>query len=82
MTIVSAYKSDIGRGSKETNEDYVWVDENHGLFIVADGVGGQEAGDIASQLTAETVGDYIVDKLQRLAEPAEWTHLALYVSIR
>ncbi len=69
MTIVSAYKSDKGRGPKKTNEDYIWADEQHKLFIVADGVGGQEAGDIASQLTAKTVGHYIVAKLQHQNPP-------------
>jgi protein phosphatase len=63
MPIVSAHKCDIGRQSKQ-NDDYVWVDEEMGLYIVADGMGGHEAGDIASKLTATTVGSSIVEKVK------------------
>jgi serine/threonine protein phosphatase PrpC len=68
MTIVSAHKSDIGSRRKR-NEDYVWVDEPSGLFIVADGMGGHEAGDVASQLAATTVGEMILDELKDRTEP-------------
>ena len=68
MTIVSAYKSDTGRRRKR-NEDFVWVDEENRLFIVADGMGGHEAGDVASQLAATTVGDWITSELKEKTEP-------------
>lgn len=68
MTIVSAHKSDTGRKRKR-NEDYLWVDETTRLFIVADGMGGHEAGDVASQLAATTVGESITTELREATEP-------------
>src|SRR5262245_47372873 len=64
MPVISAHKSDIGR-KKNRNEDCVWVDEQAGLYILADGMGGQEAGEIASQLAADTIRGLVVDKLMR-----------------
>jgi len=68
MTIVSAYKCDIGRMRKQ-NEDHVWVDEQAGLYIVADGMGGQEAGDVASRLATVTVGPLVIDRFKSHSKP-------------
>jgi len=46
--------SDKGQVRKE-NEDNFLVMEEHRLFCVADGMGGQEAGKLASQTTLESV---------------------------
>jgi len=54
MPIVFAFKSDVGQIRKH-NEDFIWVDEDVGIFIIADGLGGHEAGEVASRLTATTV---------------------------
>ena len=45
--------SDVGK-RRRRNEDSVLADPQSGLFIVADGVGGRAAGDIASRLTVDT----------------------------
>ncbi len=49
--------SDIGL-VRETNEDSYICDPPH-LFIVADGMGGHVAGEIASKLAISTVNNYI-----------------------
>lgn len=49
--------SDIGL-VRETNEDSYFCDPPH-LFIVADGMGGHVAGEIASKLAVTTVINYI-----------------------
>jgi serine/threonine protein phosphatase PrpC/CRP-like cAMP-binding protein len=48
-----ALRSDVGKRRKN-NEDAVLADPRHGLYVVADGVGGQAAGERASALTVET----------------------------
>lgn len=50
------YKSHVGL-VREQNEDTVLVDERRGIFILADGMGGHNAGEVASLLAAETLRD-------------------------
>ncbi len=46
--------SDTGR-KRSTNEDSLLVDESMGLFAVADGMGGHEHGEVASQMALQTL---------------------------
>ena len=55
--------TDVGK-IRKTNQDYVFTSENpigplQNLFIVADGMGGYNAGDVASQYTTEVIVDEI-----------------------
>ena len=49
--------TDVGRQRKH-NEDCVLIREQHGLFVVADGMGGHNAGDVASKLVTTSLGNY------------------------
>jgi protein phosphatase len=50
--------SDVGR-RRQLNEDSLVMDQESRLFIVADGMGGHNAGEIASKLAVETVLNFI-----------------------
>lgn len=54
MHIECGARSDQGR-IRTSNEDFYIADIQNGIFLVADGMGGHAAGEIASQRTAEKV---------------------------
>ena len=50
--------TDVGR-RREANEDCFAVVPEDGLFIVADGMGGHAAGEVASRLAVSAIADFI-----------------------
>jgi protein phosphatase len=54
---IAAGISDVGR-QREHNEDSYAIDDEQGLFVVADGMGGHQAGDVASRLATSTIADF------------------------
>ena len=60
--IVSASVSDRGLSEKRPeNEDSFIEVPDSGIFAVADGVGGAQAGDVASQMAMEIVGEAFIN---------------------
>ncbi len=47
------------QGRRESNEDAVLIVEELGLFLVADGMGGHQGGEVASGLAAETIAEFV-----------------------
>lgn len=58
MKLRSAGITDHGR-VRENNEDAFLADDAHGLFAVADGVGGLEAGEVASRIMIEALAEIV-----------------------
>lgn len=60
LKLTAAYKTDVGK-QREQNEDKPYTliseDSESGLFIVADGMGGYQAGEVASRLAVEKISD-------------------------
>ncbi len=56
---------------RDNNEDCYLIDESLGLYLVCDGMGGHEAGEVAAQEASQAVQSYLNDAVGRLAELAE-----------
>ncbi len=54
IRLVAAGSSDCGH-VRAHNEDTFRIDSERGLFVVADGIGGHAAGEVASSMTVETL---------------------------
>jgi protein phosphatase len=58
IVIESAGITDRGK-KRQGNEDALLLEDSLGFYVVADGMGGHLAGEVASRLVVETIGDYI-----------------------
>ena len=56
--IESAGITDVGI-QRPHNEDSLYIDEDQQLYVVADGMGGHAAGEVASKLVVDTLRDYM-----------------------
>ena len=59
------------QGVRPNNEDRYVVDPEHHLFLVADGMGGQERGEMASGMAADLIPRIVED---RLAQQVDANH--------
>lgn len=57
MRAIGAGLSDVGR-QREHNEDRFVMLPEHSLYVVADGMGGHRAGDVASQIATQEVAEF------------------------
>ncbi len=62
-----AYISDKGL-ARENNEDYILINDKLTVFLLADGMGGHSAGEIASEKACRFLMEYISSRSDRLKE--------------
>ena len=98
ITLVVGHRTDVGQ-DRSLNEDSLLtlditpvfrsVSAPVGLFVVADGMGGHEAGDAASQLAVRTIAQSAVSKVltpasagEKLPDAREWLTAATQAANR
>lgn len=67
--------TDLGR-RRATNEDAFYVDDELGLYVVADGMGGHAAGEVASREAVDTLYGMVKRGVRGLRELARPLHEA------
>src|SRR5260221_8448830 len=63
-----AAKTDVGM-RREHNEDSYLVNEDIGLFVVCDGMGGHAGGETASRLAVQTIEKELISARLRVDDP-------------
>ena len=63
VVIESKGISDVGK-KRTGNEDAMFLDDSMNLYVVADGMGGHQAGEVASAIVVETIRDYMKQFIQ------------------
>ena len=56
--LISGHKSDKGL-LRENNEDALYVNDKVGVYVLADGLGGHEGGEIASNIAVDTIANVL-----------------------
>lgn len=78
MDVLSAGKTDPGL-KRKVNEDSYLMASDLGLYVIADGMGGHKAGDVASCMVVETIEDYW-RKVNSGDPPAFLEHIQMDIS--
>jgi serine/threonine protein phosphatase PrpC len=56
---------------RESNQDSYLVNDDLGLYIVADGMGGHSGGEVASALAVKTVESFIQNNVKKMSSPKD-----------
>lgn len=71
LRLKAAAKTDVGR-QRDQNEDnpymFITEEQERGLFIVADGMGGYRAGEVASQIAVQKISELLKHYMVPISE--------------
>jgi serine/threonine protein phosphatase PrpC len=59
VKVISCGRTDIGQ-KRPHNEDSIGIFDEYGIYIVADGMGGHAAGEVASSAAVDTLKEFIL----------------------
>ena len=62
ISMISTYATDPGL-VRQTNEDFIFIDDTLGVYLLADGMGGHNAGEVASETAVKTAHSYLAERL-------------------
>jgi PPM family protein phosphatase len=68
MKVTCAAITDVGR-VRELNEDNYFASDEEAFFLVADGMGGHAAGEVASDLAVKIISSHLSEQLAREDQP-------------
>lgn len=71
-----AYKTDIGK-KRTINEDSIFVDESKNIFLIADGLGGHQAGEVASNMAVKETYSYLKRNLSKAENEEDVSNLLI-----
>jgi len=66
-------RTDTGK-VRTNNEDSILIDQERGIFLLADGMGGHNAGEVASKIAVDTVHDFLKERIGTIESDKEILH--------
>jgi PPM family protein phosphatase len=81
LLLEAAAKTDAGR-RRDHNEDVALVRDDLNLYVVADGAGGHQAGDVAADLAVRTIASFFAEGAREQELRPEFDRFGLPVGAR
>lgn len=77
MGIIYSGLTDVGLVRKN-NQDSIYLNSQHNLFVVADGMGGHKGGEVASKMAVDKIAEHFIQNNDSNMDPAENVEKAIH----